>query len=872
MSQIIGKVGMTPRGMYERTRAYERLDVVTYQGSSWVAIVDVPAQISPALGSDYWQLQARMGETGPQGPVGPQGNSAFDGTGVELVNNLTQGGQTAALSAEQGKILKQELTELESKENIVAIHSNANDFRAITFVRGETISASGEFLSNARRIVTPSIIYTSDRVTIIADNGFRFYLALYNANGSYIKETGWLTSRYTIHAKTYFRIIIARTTEVTGEVADISEFASSVKFTPEWYENVNKISNIAINSAYQIANVTFIRSDIRYTGEFLSSTSRAASADILHTLAPITISIADGYRFYVALYNTDGTINKNTEWKTSEYIIPAGTYFRIVISRVLEDTSETINVQEFVNALTNEPQWLTNIKNNFDTIINAGPYVSIINKWVFINGDINTGTGDLLSCTSRATTQNICYADKDVTITSLNNSSHFYVVQYTSEGNFRKSTGWQTSKTISAGTYFRIVIAKVEGSYNEIITVEELTKAIGIELQWVSSINQSEFSFQPVNNIWNFINGDTSATNGAIISAEYRVVTQDICNNAEQTTLKVGSGFKFFLALYHADGSYRGTTGWQTSEYLIPERSYFRIVIARTTEVTSETADIKQFTNAVRVAPKWYATIVKKHKENPAFLACVTPRKVRYIQHRGMITVAPENSIPAFVESGKRGAFGVECDVNVTSDGMLVLMHDGTIDRTTNGSGKVSDYNYAQLQQYHIDNGSNIENYTATELVIPTLEDYLKICKRYGMLAVIEIKFTSTSPIKSVIELIHKYGMKDSCMIMTYQENIVQTIRNIDESINITYLVSTSMAQNTDGVDAFVEKYKDMPNFGYTLDYNDFADKSYLLDLVRRIESYNQIVCMCTADTTDKENIFVEMFPDIIITDAGTIL
>lgn len=115
MSQIIGKVGMTPRGMYDRTRAYERLDVVTYQGSSWVAIVDVPAQISPAMGSDYWQLQARMGETGPQGPVGPQGNSAFDGTGVELVNNLTQGGQTAALSAEQGKILKQELTELESE-------------------------------------------------------------------------------------------------------------------------------------------------------------------------------------------------------------------------------------------------------------------------------------------------------------------------------------------------------------------------------------------------------------------------------------------------------------------------------------------------------------------------------------------------------------------------------------------------------------------------------------------------------------------------------------------------------------------------------------------------------------------------------------
>lgn len=133
MSQIIGKVGMTPRGMYERTRTYERLDVVTYQGSSWVAIVDVPAQISPALGSDYWQLQARMGETGPQGPVGPQGNSAFmnDGTvnKYELVNNLTQGGENAVLSAEQGKILKQELTELESETDLrVSIKPGKNLF------------------------------------------------------------------------------------------------------------------------------------------------------------------------------------------------------------------------------------------------------------------------------------------------------------------------------------------------------------------------------------------------------------------------------------------------------------------------------------------------------------------------------------------------------------------------------------------------------------------------------------------------------------------------------------------------------------------------------------------------------------------------
>lgn len=171
MSQIIGKVGMTPRGMYDRTRAYERLDVVTYQGSSWVAIVDVPAQISPAMGSDYWQLQARMGETGPQGPVGPQGNSAFDGTGVELVNNLTQGGQTAALSAEQGKILKQELTELESK--LGTYTENEEYIRAY-------IDSEGKFLWG---IKSDGTIYIPNREMYHIDSNSEFAKVVLDSDG-----------------------------------------------------------------------------------------------------------------------------------------------------------------------------------------------------------------------------------------------------------------------------------------------------------------------------------------------------------------------------------------------------------------------------------------------------------------------------------------------------------------------------------------------------------------------------------------------------------------------------------------------------------------------------------------------------------------
>lgn len=113
----LGKVGITTEGNYDSSKAYEKLCCVLHNGVSWVSTTDVPAGNAPDEGSAFWQKVSDRGEQGPQGPVGPQGNSAFDGNGVEIVNNLTQGGETAVLSAEQGKILKNEVAELSEQIN-----------------------------------------------------------------------------------------------------------------------------------------------------------------------------------------------------------------------------------------------------------------------------------------------------------------------------------------------------------------------------------------------------------------------------------------------------------------------------------------------------------------------------------------------------------------------------------------------------------------------------------------------------------------------------------------------------------------------------------------------------------------------------------
>lgn len=70
--------------------------------------------------------------------------------------------------------------------------------------------------------------------------------------------------------------------------------------------------------------------------------------------------------------------------------------------------------------------------------------------------------------------------------------------------------------------------------------------------------------------------------------------------------------------------------------------------------------------------------------------------------HRGASAMYPEHTLPAYEEALRRGADGVECDVRLTADGVAVLWHDDTVDRCSNGTGKVSSMTYAQLCELDI--------------------------------------------------------------------------------------------------------------------------------------------------------------------------
>ena len=116
-----------------------------------------------------------------------------------------------------------------------------------------------------------------------------------------------------------------------------------------------------------------------------------------------------------------------------------------------------------------------------------------------------------------------------------------------------------------------------------------------------------------------------------------------------------------------------------------------------------------------------YAQVTEKINE----LHHPNNKTIMVAAHRGDWRNAPENSLQAYKLAIEEGVDIIEVDLNKTKDGVIVIMHDGTIDRTTDGTGKPGDYTLKELKKFHLKNGLGI----ITTHTVPTLEEVMKLAK-----------------------------------------------------------------------------------------------------------------------------------------------
>ncbi|XP_035259250.1 glycerophosphodiester phosphodiesterase 1-like isoform X2 [Anguilla anguilla] len=112
---------------------------------------------------------------------------------------------------------------------------------------------------------------------------------------------------------------------------------------------------------------------------------------------------------------------------------------------------------------------------------------------------------------------------------------------------------------------------------------------------------------------------------------------------------------------------------------------------------------------------------------------------VSVVAHRGGGYDAPENTLAAIREASQNGATGVELDLEFTADGVPVLMHDETVDRTTNGSGALSNIHFAELSKLDASANHRLKEKFRGEKV-PTLQEAVEECLRHQLTIYFDVK------------------------------------------------------------------------------------------------------------------------------------
>jgi len=179
------------------------------------------------------------------------------------------------------------------------------------------------------------------------------------------------------------------------------------------------------------------------------------------------------------------------------------------------------------------------------------------------------------------------------------------------------------------------------------------------------------------------------------------------------------------------------------------------------------------------------------------------------ISHRGANRLAPENTLAAFNKALEFGVDGFENDVHMTRDGHLVVCHDDTVDRTSDGSGLICGKTLEELRA--LDFGGWFSPAFAGEK-IPTLAEFFELCTPLRVINV-EIKRApdgSTASAPAVVRLAREMGVFDKLIVSSFDMDMLQACLAEDADTRVCYLYafdSPYMEELSDDLGAFAKKY-----------------------------------------------------------------
>ena len=148
---------------------------------------------------------------------------------------------------------------------------------------------------------------------------------------------------------------------------------------------------------------------------------------------------------------------------------------------------------------------------------------------------------------------------------------------------------------------------------------------------------------------------------------------------------------------------------------------------------------------------------------------------IEIIGHRGARGLEPENTICSFQKALELGVDYIECDVHLTKDKHIVLIHDHTLDRTTNATGYANDYTFDEIRKLDAGKGEKI----------PTLQELLDLAR--GKVK-IHIELKDEKATEQTVRLVEKNGMVDQVFLTSGNTDTLRKVRDLNPLISMEHI------------------------------------------------------------------------------------
>ena len=193
------------------------------------------------------------------------------------------------------------------------------------------------------------------------------------------------------------------------------------------------------------------------------------------------------------------------------------------------------------------------------------------------------------------------------------------------------------------------------------------------------------------------------------------------------------------------------------------------------------------------------------------------------IAHRGMCGLEPENTHAAFVAAGNRSFYGIEADVHKTADGKFIIMHDGNTLRMSGDDIEIAKATYETLRNLRLKQKDGKRG--RTDLRIPSMEEYLEICKYYGKKAILELKDEFTAEdIEEIIRVGEALAYMEHIVFISFKMKNLLLLRERRPEQTVQYLVDYDID------DALLQELADR-NMGL-----DMRDERYTEEILRKCQ------------------------------------